>query len=129
MRLALIVGLGSLFTACATPVPRTMDAPTETPPDQQRHYTIWLGGAQVGTADETEVWSRAGVVLRRVETLRFLRGDAPVALATTIEVAANHALVALEKLVGDGGAVGIGCALPLHDTPVFARQRYVNLHR
>ena len=51
MRLALI----GLFAACATPVPRTADAPTDTPPDQERHYTIWLGGAQVGTADETEV--------------------------------------------------------------------------
>lgn len=94
MRLAAIVTLGSLGAACATSAPRTADAPTETPADQHRHYTIWLGGAQVGTADETEVWSRTGVVLRRVETLRFLRGDEPVALATTIEVAANHALVA-----------------------------------
>jgi len=83
-----------VLAACATPVQRTADAPTETPPDQQRHYTIWLGGAQVGTAEETEVWSRSGVVVRRVESLRFLRGDAPVVLATTIEIAADHALSA-----------------------------------
>lgn len=90
-----VIGLfGCVLAACATPVARTADAPGDTPPDQQRHYTIWLGGAQVGTADETEVWSRAGVVLRRIETLRFLRGDAPVSLATTIEVTASHALVA-----------------------------------
>ncbi|MBS1124838.1 MAG: hypothetical protein H6Q90_7066, partial [Deltaproteobacteria bacterium] len=62
VRLAVI----GLLAACTTPVPRTADAPTETPPDQERHYTIWLGGARVGTAEETEVWSRSGVVLRRV---------------------------------------------------------------
>jgi len=90
VRLAVI----GLLAACTTPVPRTADAPTETPPDQERHYTIWLGGARVGTAEETEVWSRSGVVLRRVESLRFLRGDAPVALSTTIEIAADHALSA-----------------------------------
>ncbi len=92
MRLAVI----GVLAACATapPGPDTADGPAERPRDRQRHYTIWLGGAQVGTAEETENWSRAGVVLRRVETLRFLRGDAPVALTTTIEVAANHALVA-----------------------------------
>ena len=83
-----------VLAACATPVVRTADAPSATPPDRTRHYTIWLGGAQVGTADETEVWSRAGVVLRRIETLRFLRGDAPVSLATTIEIAADAALIA-----------------------------------
>lgn len=94
MRLAVI----GVLAACTTPVALTADAPTETPRDQQRHYTIWLGGAQVGTAEETEVWSRSGVVLRRVETLRFMRGDAPVALATTIEIAADHALVASRVL-------------------------------
>ncbi len=94
MRLAAFGVFGGVVAACATPSPRIADAPNEMPADQERHYTIWLGGAQVGTADETEVWSRAGVVLRRTETLRFLRGDAPVALATTIEITANHALVA-----------------------------------
>ncbi len=90
MRLAVI----GVLAACATPAPLVADAPTETPSDQERRYTIWLGGAQVGTAEETETWSRSGVVLRRVETLRFLRGDAPIEIATTIEIRADHALTA-----------------------------------
>lgn len=65
----------------------------EVPADRLRHYTIWLGGSRVGTATETESWSHAGVVLRRTEALSFLRGDAPVAITTTIEVAASTALV------------------------------------
>ncbi len=59
----------------------------------ERHYTIWLGGARVGTATELETWSADGVVLRRDETMRFLRGDVTVALATTIEITADRALV------------------------------------
>ncbi|MGE3769124.1 MAG: transglutaminase domain-containing protein, partial [Kofleriaceae bacterium] len=34
-----------------------------------------------------------GVILKRVETLRFLRGDAPISLATTIEIDADSALI------------------------------------
>ena len=80
--------------ACAAPPPTPApEAPFELPADQVRQFTIWLGGARVGTAVETEAWSRAGVTLRRVETLRFLRGDAEVALETTIVVVADHALV------------------------------------
>jgi len=63
------------------------------PADRVRCYAIWLGGAQVGTARETEQWSAAGVVLRRSEAMRFLRGDAPVAIETTIEIVADAALV------------------------------------
>jgi transglutaminase-like putative cysteine protease len=89
-----------VLAACATPggpgparTPGLADAPAEVHADQRRYYTIWLGGAQVGTADETETWSPGGVVLRRVESLTFLRGDAPVAITTTIEITASGALV------------------------------------
>lgn len=83
-----------VLAACAQPPPAVHpDAPDEVPQDRERRYTIWLGGAQVGTALEREAWSAAGVVLRRTETLQFLRGDAPVALTTTIEIHASRALV------------------------------------
>lgn len=82
-----------LIAACAHPIAHPPDAPSDTPTDAERHYTIWFGGAQVGTAVETERWSRSGVILRRAETLRFLRGDAPIAMTTTIEVLADPALV------------------------------------
>jgi len=64
----------------------------ERPSDTERYYAIWLGGAKIGTAHETEQWSRAGVVVRRTETMRFLRGDVPVELATTIEITADRRL-------------------------------------
>jgi hypothetical protein len=70
------------------------DTPTDLPPDQVRHYTIWLGGARVGTAVETERWTIDGVRLQRDERMRFLRGDAEIVLATTIEIQADPALVA-----------------------------------
>ena len=82
------------LVACAPRALLTADAPVERPADQIRHYTIWLGGARVGTAVETETWTAAGVHLRRDETMRFLRGDAPVALTTTIDIVADPALVA-----------------------------------
>ncbi|MDB4961614.1 MAG: transglutaminase domain protein [Myxococcales bacterium] len=96
VRRAVIVVLAACATSGDSRAPRApgvADAPAEVHSDQQRLYTIWLGGAQVGTADETETWSRAGVVLRRVESLHFLRGDAPVAITTTIEITASPALV------------------------------------
>lgn len=90
MRRAVLV----VLVACAHPqAPPHADAPDAPPRDQQRRYTIWLGGAQVGTAVETERWSSTGVVLRRTEALEFLRGDAPLALTTTIEIHASRALV------------------------------------
>jgi hypothetical protein len=82
-----------VLAACAHPIARPPDAPDDSPSDDQRYYTIWLGGAQVGTAVETEAWSRAGVIVRRAETVRFLRGDAPIAMTTTIEIMADAALV------------------------------------
>ena len=69
------------------------DLPASLPRDAVRHYTIWLGGSRIGTAHESEVWSAPGVQLRRVETMRFLRGDSVVDLATTIDVDASAALV------------------------------------
>lgn len=91
MRWTLVV----LVTACATAPPRVDDtpAPPDIPADAERHYAIWLGGAQVGTARETEQWSRAGVILRRTEAMQFLRGAVPVALATAIEITADRQLV------------------------------------
>jgi hypothetical protein len=83
--------------ACAGAPPRAADIADiadlpDVPADAERHYAIWLGGAQVGTARETEQWSRAGVVVRRLEAMRFLRGDVPVTLATTIEITADGGL-------------------------------------
>jgi hypothetical protein len=83
-----------LLVACAA-APAPPIAPT-TPPaaprDADRHYAIWFGGARVGTARETERWSPAGVVLRRTEAMRFLRGDVPIAIATEIEITADPTL-------------------------------------
>ena len=83
----------ALLAACApAPVP-LLDVPIdERPSDAERYYAIWLGGAQIGTAHETEQWSRVGVIVRRTETMRFLRGDVPVELATTIEITADRGL-------------------------------------
>jgi hypothetical protein len=80
-----------LVAACAASPVRPADAP-DAPADAQRYYAIWFGGAQVGTAHETEQWSRTGVVVRRTEAMRFLRGDALVTLATTIEITADRGL-------------------------------------
>jgi hypothetical protein len=89
--LALVVLAG-----CAHPArpPAAVDVPSEAPRDQTRHYTIWLGGARVGTATESEQWSSTGVRLVRDEQLKFLRGDALVQLATTIEIDADVELTA-----------------------------------
>lgn len=89
------VRLAVLATLAACAHPRALpagDAPAELPRDQLRHYTIWLGGARVGTAVESETWSRDGVRLRRDETLAFLRGDTEVELATAIVVDADPLL-------------------------------------
>jgi hypothetical protein len=85
-----------LLAACAAVPPRARDAPgdaaADAPRDADRDYAIWLGGAQVGTAHESERWSPGGVVLVRTEALRFLRGNVPIAIATAIEVTADRAL-------------------------------------
>src|SRR4051794_3269925 len=84
-----------LVAACAATPSRIPDAPDPpaAPADAVRHYAIWLGGAQIGTAHETEQWSHGGVILRRTEAMRFLRGDVPVAIVTTIEITADRRLV------------------------------------
>jgi hypothetical protein len=91
VRSAVLVALAG----CAAPVahPR-VDAPVVRPHDAERIYTIWLGGARVGTATEHETWTAAGMHLRRVEELRFLRGDAEVELATQIDIDADPSLAA-----------------------------------
>ena len=80
-------------TACAA-APSRSPEPADVPGDSERHYAIWLGGARVGTARETEQWSHSGVALQRTEAMRFRRGDALIALATTIDIAADARLVA-----------------------------------
>ena len=98
--------------ACAhaqvTP-PRTIAA---IPGDAQRLYTIWLGGAQVGMASETERWSARGVVLVRMERMRFLRGDIPIELTTTIEIIADRSLVASHVIWTERAASLHSRALP-----------------
>ncbi|HSD87319.1 MAG TPA: transglutaminase domain-containing protein [Kofleriaceae bacterium] len=84
----------ALIAGCARPTALPADVPTETPHDATRHYTIWLGGSRVGTAVESERWSRDGVHLHREEHLAFLRGDADIQLATSIDIDADPALVA-----------------------------------
>ncbi len=90
MRLAVL----ALLTACARPPALPVDLPAELPADQTRQYTIWLGGARVGTATEHETWTSQGVKLVREEELHFLRGDTEVGVATTIVIDADPALVA-----------------------------------
>lgn len=93
MRSLLAVTSVALVAGC-TAMPAAFPEPLERPreADAERYYAIWLGGAQVGTAHETEAWSRTGVVVRRVEDLRFLRGDVPVRIATAIEITADRRL-------------------------------------
>ncbi|HEY0250566.1 MAG TPA: hypothetical protein VGC41_03525, partial [Kofleriaceae bacterium] len=62
--------------------------------DETRYYAIWLGGARVGTATETERWSTRGVSLLRTEVMSFLRGKAEVVMQTTIDIDADPQLVA-----------------------------------
>lgn len=81
-----------LVAACsAAPPPQQPDVPDQAR-DADRYYAIWFGGAQIGTAHETELWTHTGVIVRRREAMQFLRGDVPVALATTIEITADRAL-------------------------------------
>jgi hypothetical protein len=85
----------ALLVGCA-PVVSTSpaDLPTEQPRVDVRRYTIWLGGARVGTATERETWTHDGVHLVRAEQLMFLRGDTAVKLETNIDIDASSALIA-----------------------------------
>jgi hypothetical protein len=90
VRAAILITLA--LAACAAPKPPPADAPNELPPDATRYFTIWLGGARVGTAVEAETWSPLGVHVERTETMRFLRADTEVELVTTIAIDADVAL-------------------------------------
>jgi hypothetical protein len=81
-----------VFVAACAAAPARPVAPPELPADRERDYAIWLGGARVGTAHETERWSPTGVTLQRTEAMRFLRGNVPIAIATVIEITADRAL-------------------------------------
>ncbi len=88
-----VLGLPFAIACAHAPVPiAARDAPA-IPASQTRHYTIWLGGARVGTATETETWSAAGLRFERDEIMHFLRGESDVELTTTIEIDADLALV------------------------------------
>ena len=85
-----------LLGACAAApsAPKTVaDAPPDVHHDQTRYFSIWLGGARVGTATEAERWSARGVRLERTEVMRFMRGDSEVEMITLIAIDADPALV------------------------------------
>ena len=79
----------AVFAACAAPRALPADAPDELPADATRTYTLWLAGARVGTATESEQWSPLGVHVHRGESLHFRRGDADVDVATAIDIDAD----------------------------------------
>jgi transglutaminase-like putative cysteine protease len=80
----------AVLVAC-TGSPRHVDAPDESGVD--RHYTIWFGGARIGTAVERETHTATGLVFVRDEKMTFRRGEATVSIATTIEIEASTQLV------------------------------------
>src|SRR5213595_992319 len=91
--LVTVCAAAAAYAACTSAPSRAPDVPA-VPGDAERYFAIWLGGAQVGTAHETETWSHAGVALQRTEAMRFRRGDALVELSTTIDITADPALAA-----------------------------------
>ncbi|HVK82491.1 MAG TPA: transglutaminase domain-containing protein [Kofleriaceae bacterium] len=113
MKSAALVVLAACSGAPSAGPVREADTPAApSPTDAERHYTLWLGGARVGAAHETEAWSPAGLVLRRVEEIKFLRGDVPIAMTTTIEIAADRRLVPTrvtwtERSTTDTGGPGL----------------------
>jgi hypothetical protein len=80
----------AVLVAC-TGSARHVDAPDESGVD--RHYTIWFGGARIGTAVERETRSATGLVFVRDERMTFRRGEATVSIATTIEIETDPQLV------------------------------------
>jgi len=80
--------------AAAPSAPKTVAAaPPQLHRDQTRYFSIWLGGARVGTATEVERWSARGVRLERTEVMRFMRGESEVEMITLIAIDADPALV------------------------------------
>jgi len=105
-----------LATACAAQPVAVRDVVRDAPEvhaDQTRYYSIWLGGARVGTATERETWSTRGVALVRTEEMRFLRGETEVALVTTIAIDADPALVA-ERVRWSEAAGGVTRTAEVH---------------
>lgn len=92
----------AVLVACTGP-PRHVDAPDVSGVD--RHYTIWFGGARIGTAIERETRSPTGLVFVRDETMRFRRGEATVAIATTIEIETDPRLVPARVVWTERGPV------------------------
>jgi hypothetical protein len=90
MVIALLVGCTR--GAPSLPGDSPIDARIARHADQTRRYTIWLGGARVGTAVESERWSELGMTLTRRETMRFTRGNSEVRLTTEISVDTDRAL-------------------------------------
>lgn len=78
--------VGCAHVAPSGPGDSPADSVGERHVDQTRHYTIWLGGARVGTATESERWTPRGLGFTRREELRFTRGHAEVRLTTVIEI-------------------------------------------
>jgi hypothetical protein len=118
-----------VIAGCAVHAPPPAPAAPEPPRDRERHYTIWLGGARVGTAIEREIWSADGVRLVRDETLAFFRGDAPVRLATRIEIDADRALVPIRVSWTSAPAAPatrtraeLGDAIPAELVPLLVRR-------
>ena len=61
------------------------------PADQTRHYTIWLGGARVGTAVEAETWTATGPEGQLQPTnITFDIRDADGNLPETLQVVATE---------------------------------------
>ena len=92
----------AVLVACTGP-PRHVDAPDVSGVD--RHYTIWFGGARIGTAVERETRSPTGLVFVRDELMRFRRGEATVQIATTIEIETDPRLVPARVVWTERGPV------------------------
>jgi hypothetical protein len=82
----------AVAAACGSRAEPTRAPAAVAAPSGARDFTLWLGGARIGTAHETETWSADGVRLVRTESVRYLRGGATVALATTIAIDADRQL-------------------------------------
>jgi hypothetical protein len=102
--LVIAVLVGCAHRAPSLPGDSPSDARSARRADQTRRYTIWLGGARVGTAVESERWSELGMALTRRETMRFTRGNSEVRLTTEIEVDTDRGLAARRVRWTESGA-------------------------
>jgi transglutaminase-like putative cysteine protease len=115
VRASVLVALAACAAPHATPADPPADPSAAPPSSQVRAYTIWLGGARVGTAIESETWSALGVKLARTETMRFLRGETEVELDTSIDIDADLALVAHRVRWSERTADGVRRAEVIRD--------------